>query len=48
MNADHANAISLYARFFAKAPAGNWRMTGIDADGFDIADGDDVQRVWFP
>lgn len=47
MNQDHADAIALYARFFAKAPDGNWRMTGIDADGFDLADGDDVLRIFF-
>ncbi|MBA8900530.1 HugZ family protein [Phyllobacterium sp. P30BS-XVII] len=47
MNDDHAEAIALYARFYAKAPDGSWRITGIDAEGFDIADGDDVQRIWF-
>jgi putative heme iron utilization protein len=47
MNDDHADAIALYARFYAKASDGSWRISGIDAEGFDIADGDDVQRVWF-
>nr|WP_281411338.1 HugZ family protein [Phyllobacterium endophyticum] len=47
MNEDHADAIGLYARYFAKAPEGKWRMTGIDADGFDLADGDDVLRIFF-
>lgn len=47
MNKDHTDAIGLYARFFAKAPEGNWRMTGIDADGFGLADGDDVLRIFF-
>ncbi|MDR6634432.1 putative heme iron utilization protein [Phyllobacterium sp. 1468] len=47
MNEDHADAIALYARFYAKAPNGKWRMTGIDADGFDLADGDDVLRIFF-
>ncbi|UGY09480.1 HugZ family pyridoxamine 5'-phosphate oxidase [Phyllobacterium pellucidum] len=47
MNEDHAAAIALYARYFAKADDGNWRITGIDADGFDIADGDAIERVFF-
>lgn len=48
MNAEHAEAIGLYARHFANAPAGNWRLTGIDAEGIDIADGDDLRRIFFP
>lgn len=47
MNEDHAGAVGLYAEYFAKAPAGKWRLIGIDAEGIDIADGDDVRRVWF-
>jgi len=48
MNDDHADAISIYARAYAGAPDGKWRLTGIDPDGIDIADGDDVRRVLFP
>lgn len=47
MNEDHAEAIALYARHYASLPDGKWRMTGIDADGFDIADGDEVARIFF-
>jgi hypothetical protein len=47
MNEGHVDAISLYARYYAKAPDGKWRMTGIDADGFDLADGDHAARVFF-
>jgi putative heme iron utilization protein len=47
MNDDHLDAIAIYASHFAKAPPGNWVMTGIDADGFDLADGDEVRRVFF-
>ncbi len=47
MNKDHSEAIGLYARHYAQAADGNWRMTGIDADGFDLADGDNVLRVFF-
>ena len=48
MNDDHRDAIANYARYFAKAGGGGWAMTGIDADGFDIADGDESRRVFFP
>ncbi len=47
MNDDHSEVVGLYAEFFAKAPAGNWRLVGIDAEGIDIVDGDDVRRIWF-
>lgn len=47
MNEDHADAIALYARYFAQARDGNWRITGIDSDGFDLADGDEVLRIFF-
>lgn len=48
MNDDHLDAVATYATHFAKAPAGAWLLTGIDADGIDIADGDDVRRIFFP
>jgi putative heme iron utilization protein len=47
MNADHSAAVGLYAQHFAKAPAGKWVLTGIDAEGIDVANSDDVRRVWF-
>ena len=47
MNADHRDAIALYASHFARAKGGDWIMTGIDADGIDIACGDDSRRVFF-
>jgi putative heme iron utilization protein len=47
MNADHADAIGLYAAALAGAPAGAWRMSGIDPEGCDlIADGN-ARRVTF-
>lgn len=48
MNDDHADAIANYAAWFGKAtePA-EWVMTGIDADGFDIAAGDRIMRIFF-
>lgn len=48
MNSDHADAVEIYARAFAGAPPGAWRMTGIDAEGIDIACDDDVRRITFP
>lgn len=47
MNQDHAEAVSLYARAFARAPEGNWTLIGIDPEGFEIADGDDIRRINF-
>lgn len=48
MNADHADAIALYARHFGKAAVGSWILTGIDPDGLDLALGDKVLRIGFP
>jgi putative heme iron utilization protein len=48
MNADHRDAIDVYARAFAGATGGDWLMTGIDAEGFDLARADDVKRILFP
>ena len=47
MNDDHSVAVGLYARHFAKAPEGSWQLVGIDAEGIDLADGDDIRRVFF-
>lgn len=47
MNSDHTEAVELIARHFVGAPAGRWRLIGIDADGVEVADGDDVRRVFF-
>src|SRR5690606_36491924 len=41
MNEDHADAIRRYARHFGKADGDlDWRMTGIDPDGFDLVAAD--------
>lgn len=48
MNADHPDAIAAYARHFAKTWKSGWIVTGFDAEGLDIASGDDVHRVFFP
>lgn len=47
MNADHADAIELYALAFTGGDPGPWRMTGIDPEGCDIALGTEARRVLF-
>jgi len=48
MNADHLDAIAIYARHFAGAEGDGWIATGFDADGMDLASGDAICRVFFP
>jgi putative heme iron utilization protein len=47
MNEDHCEALSLYATRFAGAPAADWRTTGLDPEGLDLAAGDLTARVEF-
>ena len=47
MNADHADALELYATALAGASPGGWRMTGIDPEGLDIVLGSEPRRVLF-
>jgi putative heme iron utilization protein len=47
MNEDHAEALGLYATRLAGAPAADWRATGLDPEGIDLAAGDAVARVPF-
>src|SRR5579871_3802353 len=37
MNADHAEAVKLYATRLLDADDGPWRLTGLDPDGLDLA-----------
>jgi len=48
MNADHLDAIAVYAQHFAKVSGNGWTIAGFDADGMDLVSGDDVCRVFFP
>ncbi len=48
MNADHADALALYAEVLAGQPAGAWIATGLDPDGMDLAYGDLNARLPFP
>jgi putative heme iron utilization protein len=48
MNADHRDALAVYARHFGGATGESWIATGFDADGIDLASSDAVCRVFFP
>ena len=48
MNADHADALALYATRLSGAPEAAWQATGIDPDGLDLAAGDLTARLVFP
>lgn len=47
MNADHADAVALYATVLLKAPDGAWRMLSLDPDGCELICGDLVRRLDF-
>ena len=47
MNADHADALSLYAERLLGRPPGDWGMTGIDPEGIDLRRGGDTARLDF-
>lgn len=48
MNADHAEAVRLYATRLLGADEGKWRLTGLDPEGLDLALGDSALRLPFP
>ncbi len=47
MNADHAEAVRLYAVKLCGAEDGSWRLTGLDPEGLDLALGDATLRLPF-
>lgn len=47
MNADHADAVNLYARVLLGLDGEGWTMTGCDADGADLRLGGRVARLPF-
>jgi len=47
MNADHADAIRLYATRLAGGPEGLWRMSGIDPEGCDLIWEGAARRIRF-
>jgi putative heme iron utilization protein len=48
MNADHADALALYAEVLAGQQPGPWQATGLDPEGMDLACGDRTARLVFP
>jgi len=48
MNAEHADAVRLYATRLLGARDGAWRVTGIDPDGLDLMQADVALRLPFP
>jgi heme iron utilization protein len=48
MNADHTDALALYAEKLAGTGPGAWRASGIDPEGLDLVAGDATARVAFP
>jgi heme iron utilization protein len=48
MNGDHAEALRLYATKLLDAEDGRWRLTGLDPEGIDLAQGDATLRLPFP
>jgi putative heme iron utilization protein len=47
MNADHADAIALYAERLLGRPRLGWRMTGIDPEGIDLRYEEETARLDF-
>ena len=48
MNADHADALALYAAGSGAEPGLPWRLTGLDPEGMDLMAGDRTARVVYP
>lgn len=48
MNADHADALKLYATALCGAPDGDWRIVGLDPEGIDMGWRDGTLRLDFP
>lgn len=48
MNADHADAVALYATRLLGRPESAWRMSGIDPEGCDLASQHGRARLLFP
>jgi putative heme iron utilization protein len=48
MNADHADAVRLYAVKLCGEADGRWRVSGVDPEGLDLACGDLSARLAFP
>ena len=47
MNADHGDAVALYATELAQCAAGDWRLVGVDPDGIDLLHRSNAARIEF-
>jgi heme iron utilization protein len=47
MNADHREALALYATRLLGQPPADWRAATLDADGIDLSDGKRSVRLAF-
>lgn len=47
MNADHSDAVGLYANVLLGCAGVGWRMTGVDTEGADLRRGGETARLWF-
>jgi putative heme iron utilization protein len=48
INTDHAAVPALFAQAFGQCGGGDWRVTGLDPEGLDLAKDDEICRVTFP
>jgi len=48
MNADHADALGLYAKKLLGAPDGNWRCVGLTPEGIELQQGQSALWLAFP
>jgi putative heme iron utilization protein len=48
MNADHADALALYAAGSGAEAGLPWRLTGLDPEGMDLMAGDRTARALYP
>jgi putative heme iron utilization protein len=48
MNAEHSDAVALYATQLCGAREGAWQLIGIDPEGIQMAMGDEILRLPFP
>ena len=48
MNADHRDAVALYATRLLGLPERDWRLSGLDPEGIDLVSGDLTGRLAFP
>ena len=47
MNADHSDAVALYATGLLNQQPGQWCLVSLDSEGLDLMLGDKIVRLWF-